>query len=713
MITSTRSGRLRQSLAFGLLAVLAVLAIMLASSGRLEPADFTFNNGAEVSTLDPATVSGVPEGRVVRLLFEGLCVKDSKTLEALPGMATSWDISEDGVTYTFHMREDARWTDGNPVTAYDFEFAWRRMLNPLTAAEYAYQLWYIEGGKEYSLFNDELEYFTDLGLHFWLQEQEGGRVRVGADHRMLAELEQDAALALQVDVGGRLESGAMLVRGGNESYGLPFAVSDAKLNPDLSNNAGELALDPYGDASWCAEFEVDSNLLAGLRESGALISGKRFRETVFNQQWLGLRALDEKRFEVTLKSPTPYFLAICSFYPVFPVSRANIESAQEKWPNSWELKWMRPENLVTNGPFKIVFRRVNDRIRFEKNEDYWDANNVAMQTVDALAIDHLGTSLNLYLMGEIDWIDRPITNVIPRMMPREDFNPAPYLGSYFYRINVNKKPFDDPRVRRALALAIDREAIVTNITKAGEQIAYGFVPPGMQGYRLIEMEHAQGDTPEAVFNANLKRAKQLLAEAGFGEGGADFPTFEIHYNTDQTHKDIAEVIADGWKRHLGLNVKLLNQEWKVYLDAQKSLDYKVTRSAWIGDYPDPNTFLDMFVTGGENNRTGWGSTEYDALIAAAAAESDPALRMQHFAAAEAILMDELPILPIYYYVTRNLVNPRLGGFHANIQDEHFGKFWYWMNDAELAAKRAAQPADWETVIAPGPSEGMYSPAASH
>jgi len=169
-------------------------------------------------------------------------------------------------------------------------------------------------------------------------------------------------------------------------------------------------------------------------------------------------------------------------------------------------------------------------------------------------------------------------------------------------------------------------------------------------------------------------------------------------------------VAESWRRNLGIETKLANQEWKVYLDTQSSLEYDVSRSAWIGDYPDPNTFLDMFVTGGENNKTGWSNAEYDKLIARAAIEFDPDERLELLRQAEAILVDELPILPIYYYVTQNLVAPRLGGFHDNVQDEHFPKFFYWMDDEELAAKRAAQPESWTRVDAHGPEGGKYAPA---
>jgi len=566
-------------MAVGILALLFASALWITSSTPLPPADFAFNNGAEVSTLDPATISSIPEGRIVRALFEGLCVKDPRTLEPLPGMAESWEISADGRTYTFHLREGARWSNGDRVTADDFVYSWKRVLHPATAAEYAYLLWYVQGGRQYSLEPDEAK--------------------------------------------------------------------------------------P-----------------------------------------LGLRTLDERTFEVVLEEPTPYFLDLVGFYPLYPVNRRNLEEAKEHWPGEWRLRWLAPENLVTNGPYRIGFRRINDRIRLVKNESYWDAEHVAFETIDAFAIDHLGTSLNLYLTGELDWIDRPVTDVIPHLAPREDFHVSPFLGTYFYRVNTTRPPFDDPRVRRALALAIDRRALTLKITKAGERAAFGFTTDGLGDYPHVEMAHS-GDLA-----TDLDEARRLLAEAGYGPGGREFPTFEILFNTDQVHRDIAEVIAHGWQRELGLSVKLLNQEWKVYLDSQKTLRYDVVRASWIGDYPDPNTFLDVFVEGGENNRTGWGNARYDELIERAKRELDPRERFSLLAEAESILLDELPILPIYHYVSRNLVNPRLGGFHENIRDEHFCKFWYWLDDEELHEKRAALPAGTEIVPAPGPAGGLRAPAST-
>ncbi len=581
--------RVRQAMAVLLLGGAFAGALSLALGARLDRAQFTYNNGTEVSTLDPATVTGQPEGRVIRAIFEGLVIKDPKTLAPLPGMAESWEISQDGLVYTFHVRRNAKWTNGDPVTAHDFTFSAERFLNPVTAAEYSYQLWYVKGAKAYTT---------------------------------------------EVDDDGK----------------------------------------PVHD--------FDS---------------------------VAFKALDDFTIEIELNSPTPFFLDIIGFYPLFPVNRRNIEEAQENWPERWEIEWLRPANIVTNGPYKVAYRRVNDRIRLVKNHDYWDADHVAFESIDVLAIEHYGTMMNLYLTGGVDWIDRVAPNIIPRILPREDFRPTPFLSSYFYRVNVTRPPMDDPLVRRALSLAIDRQTIVDKIMKAGQLPAYALVPPGITGYVNAELQRGTGESGDA-FEADVALAQELLAQAGYGPGGKPFPTIEIHYNTSEAHRDIALVIANGWKRRLGIDAKLLNQEWKVYLDTQSNLGYDISRSGWIADYADPNTYLDLFLTNGENNKTGWGNPEYDRLIAAAAKEFDPEVRMRIMHDAEAILMDEMPIFPIYYYVSQSVVAPRMGGWFNNVQDEHFPKFWYWMDDEELAEKRAQQPTEWELVDPHGPSEGLYSPA---
>ena len=576
--------RARQVVPALLLAGAFAVTLGIASSARLEPADFTFNNTDEVQTLDPATVTGVPEGRILRGIYEGLCVKHPRTLEPIPGSAEAWTKSADGTEWTFDMRDGARWSNGDPLTAHDYEFSFRRFLAPETAAQYAYLLWEVVGAKAFCTGRD------------------------GAGRRV--------------------------------------------------------------DVDWSD---------------------------------VGIAALDADTLRIELETPVPYFLELMAFYPLYPVHRGSLEAARRDFPDTWQVEWLKPGKLVSNGPFALAERRINDRIRMRKNPYYWDAENVAFDTIDALPISHWGTGVNMYLTGEVDWIDGAIPpNLVPELLRREDFIPKPYLGSYFYRVNVTKPPLDDVRVREALALAIPRRAIVENVTKAGQAPSWSPIPwkrPG-EGPPPLEGEAAAAE------------ARRLFAEAGYGPEGRPFPTIEIHYNTSETHRDVAEVVADAWKRTLGIDARLQNQEWKVYLNTQSKLEFDVSRSAWIGDWVDPAplNFLSLFVTGGANNKTGWGNPRFDRLIERIAVEQDVEARDELMREAEGILLEEYPILPIYSYVTQNLVKPRLGGLHGNLLNEHFPKFWYWMDDEELAEKRAALPAGLEHVDPGGPAAGKYAPS---
>nr|MBA3483826.1 peptide ABC transporter substrate-binding protein [Pirellulales bacterium] len=281
--------------------------------------------------------------------------------------------------------------------------------------------------------------------------------------------------------------------------------------------------------------------------------------------------------------------------------------------------------------------------------------------VDFLAVESTFTALNLYLTGKVDWInDIPppaLKEILKETPPRDDVNPQPYLNTYFYLLNTTHPPFDDVRVRRALSLATDRDEI-TRLLAGGELPAYSFVPPVLPDY----------DPPQCQ-QPNVEEARRLLAEAGY-PGGRGFPAFEISYNTHETHQMIAQVIRKQWQRNLGIHVRTRNQEFATLLSNQRSLNYDISRLAWIGDYPDPNTYLDMFITGGDNNRTGFSSPEYDRLIVDAAKEPDATKRLAMLHDAERILMDELPILPLYFYVSKNMVKPYVRGFYNNFQDSH-------------------------------------------
>jgi oligopeptide transport system substrate-binding protein len=242
----------------------------------------------------------------------------------------------------------------------------------------------------------------------------------------------------------------------------------------------------------------------------------------------------------------------------------------------------------------------------------------------------------------------------------ESFRQDPYYGVYFYRFNTTRPPLDDKRVRRALALAVDREAIVRNITRGGQTPAFNFVPP------------SERYTSGARLEGGLDEARRLLAEAGFPEGRG-FPRMEILYNTSENHRAIAEAIQQMWRRNLGVNIGLVNQEWKVYLDSQDMLRYDICRAGWIGDYPDPNTFIDMWVTDGGNNDTGWSNAGYEQLLAESYVAPDERARMEIYQRMETILMDEVPIMPLYFYTRVYAIDPRVR-WMPNVLDNHNWKF---------------------------------------
>ena len=565
------------------------------SVATLPPADLTFCNGTEIKSIDPAAVTGMPEGRVVEALFEGLCRRHPVDLRPQPGMAERWEISPDGRTYTFYLRADARWSDGSPLTADDFRYSFRRFLAPETLGEYGYQLWYVKNAKRFST--------------------------------------QGAAPGERVEVELPRAAGAV------NTSAPPTLVGTLR------------RVETAGDRK-TFHVEIDGRIRK-FSSQPADADVERCAWVLLHFDEVGVRVVNPRRLELTLEHPTPYFLDILSFYPLSPVNRRCLETHGAP-------QWTRAENLVSNGPFRMQWRRIRDRIRLVKNEQYWNRDAVKLGVVDVLAVEGSTTMLNMYLTGQADWITDVPPMVAPELMASrpQEFAPTPMLGTYFYRFNVTKPPFDKAEVRRALTLAIDRRSIVDTAARMGQVPAYSLVPPGIAGY-----------DPAECGAENLDEARRLLAAAGF-PGGRGFPKFELVYNTQDAHKAIAEMIQDRWKRTLGIDVGLRNLEWGVFLDTVRMLDYRTARASWIGDYADPNTFLDMFMSKNENNQTGWSDAEYDRLVEAAAAEADPVRRMRTLRAAETILMRELPIMPIYFYVSRDLVRPYVRGFHKNVRDEH-------------------------------------------
>jgi len=492
-----------------------------------EPADLTICNGDEPQTLDPAIITGQLEGRLALALFEGLTTRNAKG-DIVPGMAESWQISPDGLTYTFHLRSDAKWSNGMPLTAYDFLNSWERTLNPATASQYAYQLYYLVNGEAYGT--------------------------------------------------GKLKD--------------------------------------------------------------------------FSQ--VGVKAPDARTLIVTLTHPTAFFLELTSFQTLCPVYLPGIE----KYGNNW----MKPPNLVSNGPYCLKVWRLNDYILLEANPYYW--RKVAFQRIKVLPTSNATTCLNLFSSGKLDLIldkNSVPASLVDKLREKPYFHANPFGGTAFVRYNVKRKPFDDLRVRKALALAIDKEDIVRKITRAGEPVAETLVPPGNKDY-----------IPPLGPKYNPEEARKLLAEAGY-PGGKGFPNVQMLYAKRSTPEQVAIELQALWQQELGItSITLRGQEWKVYLNTQSLIDFDLCLSAWVGDYNDPQTFLDMFVTDGGNNLTGWSNPTYDHLLDQSQAIPDPAQRMKLLQEMETILVDQdMPIVPLYYYVGISLYrNEKVAGFEPNFVDDH-------------------------------------------
>ena len=490
------------------------------------------SNGQEVQDLDPHTANSTGEFNILSALLEGLVAEDPQDLHPVPGVAERWEISPDGKTYTFHLRADAKWSNGDPVTSRDFLLSFRRILSPALAADNAYML---------------------------------------------------------------------------------YAVANAE-----AFNKGKL---------------------------------KEFDE-------VGFRAPDDRTLVISLASPTPYFLSLLSHYSWFPIHGPTVEKFGPVFERG--SRWTRPGRFVGNGPFTLEDWRVNVRVSVKKSPLYWDAKTVTLNGIVFHTIDSLNVEERAFRSGQVHTTDAIPINRIDRYRREapELLRIDPYLGTYFYRVNTTKPPLDNRLVRRALAMSIDRQTIVDKVTRGAQLPATSFTPPNTAGY-----------TADAVLPYDVDGARRALADAGFPDGRG-LPPIEILFDTSENHRTIAEAIQQMWRENLNVTASLVNQEQKVYFNSRRQMDYQVVRSSWIGDYNDPNSFLDLWVTSGGNNMTGWSNPAYDALIAEARQAANPAARFAAFQKAEATLLEEAPILPIYFYTHCFLLRPNVKGWYPTILDHH-------------------------------------------
>jgi len=490
-----------------------------------------WGNGTEPQSLDPHIATGVPEHHIISSLMEGLVHKDGETLEPRPGVAKSWDISADGRVYTFYLRQDARWSNGDLHNAHDYVWSWWRALQPALGNLYAYMYFPIANAKAY--YDGEISDFSQVGV----------------------------------------------------------------------------------------------------------------------------KALGDYVLQVTLTEPIPYFLQLLDHYSTYPVHRATIEkfgTADQRGT-----RWTFEGNIVGNGAFQLKEWKINRRITVERNPHYWNAENVRLNQVVFYPTENVTTEERMFRAGQLHYSGIP-SDKIQAYSQSDDpsLRIQPYLGVYFYRLNVDKPQLSDKRVRRALGMTINRDQLVSQITKGGQIPAYAITPPGTMGYY-----------PESDLTFDPEGAKKLLAEAGY-PNGEGFPTTEILYNTSEGHRKIAVALQQMWKKHLNIDMVLLNQEWKVYLDTLSNHHYEIARAGWIGDYVDPNNFLDMFLCNGGNNRTRWCNPEYDQIILQQVPKAKThQQRLELFQKAETILLDEMPVIPIYISTSNNLVHSTVKNFGRNILNQ--------------------------------------------
>lgn len=515
-------------------------------------------NGEEPQTLDPHLAEGVPASNILRDLFEGLTTT-APDGRIIPGAAQHWDISRDGLTYTFFLDPEGRWSNGEPVTASDFVWSWRRAVDPATGASYS---------------------------------------------RML----------------------------------LPVVNAEKIL-------AGELP-----------------------------------------REKLGVSALNDLTFQVDLEDPTPYFLGLLTHPTSYPVYRPAAEQHGDDH--------VRPGTLVSNGAFMLDDWRIRSSIELVKSPHYRAADEVIAEGVVFYPFEDENTELNRFRAGDLHW-----TYQVPSGQFRwleanmaDALMVAPWFGTYFFSFNLTREPFKgNLALRQALNLAVDRDILTAQVSRFGEIPTFNLVPPGLPDYQPPE-------TPWAGMTQQEREAeaKRLYREAGYSE---EQPLeVELRYNTSENHRRIAVAIAAMWKQVLGVRTRLINEEFRVFLQnrAQRRVT-EVFRSGWIGDYQDAFTFLELFHSDHGRNDAGYHSERYDRLLERIASERLPASRRNLMAEAERMILADQVILPVYNYVTKRLIDPRLKGWKENVMDQHLTRYMYLVKArSEVSSEAPAERAETDS-----------------
>lgn len=524
--------KFKKKLAVLLASALAVSTALVGcssgSGGSSGGTELSVNIGPEPTTIDPAKNSAVDGATLINHAFEGLMKqdKDNKIVEA---QAAKYEVNKDETVYTFTLRDGIKWSDGEAVKAEDFVYAWQRLVDPKTGADYNYMI-------------------------------------------------------------------------------------------DMVKNANEI------------------------------MAGKKKPEE------LGIKALDEKTVEVTLTTPTPYFLEVCAFPATFPVRKDIVEKNPEDWSTT-------ESTYIGNGPYVLKSWEHQSKMTYVKNKNYYDLDKLGPDTINFVLMEDKNTMLSAFKNGEILFADDLPSEEIDAMKDK-GLVIEKQLGTYFVSINVKKEGLDNVKVREALALALDRDYIVEKVAQGGQIPADSFVATGLTDAdgKTEFHDNAKKWYDAKDYKGNVEKAKKLLKEAGY-ENGQGLPSIELMCNPG--HEAIMEAIQSMWKENLGVNATISSQDWNVFLETRKKGDFQVARDGWLGDYNDPISFLDMWVTGGGNNNAQWSNKKYDKLISEIKATTDAKERYAKMHEAEDMLAKDMPIIPIYYYTDLYLISDKLEGMYTS------------------------------------------------
>ncbi len=522
---------------------LGAVAALLCLSGCALAADkiVTFNLGVEPRTIDPVLNNAVDGSNVISNIFEGL-LRIGFDDAPEPGCAESWEVSEDNMTWTFHLRPGLKWSDGVDLTAEDFRYGFQRLLEAENASPYAYLGYFIKNGEKF--FNQEV-------------------------------------------------------------------------------SAGEL----------------------------------------------GLEVVDDRTLKIHLEYQTPMLLDYLSYHVFYPARKDLVEQD----PRGWTLNNLP---LPSNGPFYLTEWRHNSELTVVKNPYYWDADNVKIDGVRMVMITDTNTAMAAYRSGRVDYMNSLPSVMLPTLLGSGEAKIAPTLGTSFSVFNITKPPFDDLRVRRAFALAVDRQMLVEKVTMGGQTPATAYIPPVVPGVEAGKDFRSEDPTDYLPPRADPEEAKRLLAEAGYPDGQG-FPKVVYKYNNNPLNKSLAEALQAMWKQFLGVEVELQNEEWKVFIDTRVNKDYDIARHAYLVDFFDAGSLLELWITGSYENVTGFSNSDYDAYMKDSLVQMDRAKRIEDMHKAEQILMEELPILPLYYYSTPYLESSRIKGVYLSPRN------WVFFRGAEV------------------------------